>query len=259
MCVCVCVCVAGATILQSGVLSLRTRSRATSSKTSSGGALGYSQRGTQRVLRGTQGYSGVLTGTITTHTQSSHQPESQLVQTHDLSCAAAHQLPSTHGVLSGYSQGTTWELYNGATPSRAPSPADGRRGEPILGADGRRGEPVMEADGRRGEPIFGCRWAQVPSPRCGCKHGGEPTYFLRFRAVSSSSLRRGPTPRWKSARHTRSYQRVLQMATFAKPGVNMGSPRPTSAPGLQWLTPALVRAAQGMCAEGVLRVLTGVL
>ena len=111
VCVCVsvrvrvrvsCVCCGGFCTTVGGTI-LRTRSRATSPRASSGGALGYSQRGTQGVLR-------VLTGTITTHAQPSHQPESQLVQTRDLSCAGAHQLTEysrgTQRVLKGYSRRT---------------------------------------------------------------------------------------------------------------------------------------------------------
>ncbi len=56
-------------------------------------------------------YYTAVGGTIITHTQPSHQPESQFLQTRDLSCAGAHQpteysrgtqgvLRGTHGVLS---------------------------------------------------------------------------------------------------------------------------------------------------------------
>ena len=55
----------------------------------------------------------VLRGYYTTHTQPSHQPESQLVQ---ISEPGTHGVISgyskgTHGVRSGYSRGTVWGLY----------------------------------------------------------------------------------------------------------------------------------------------------
>ena len=69
-------------------------------------------------------YYTAVGGTIATHTQPSHQSESQLVQTNDLSCAGAHQPTEysrgTQGVLTGYEEGT---LHYGAAPSRAPCPA----------------------------------------------------------------------------------------------------------------------------------------
>jgi hypothetical protein len=152
------------------------------------------------------------------------------LQRRRLPVTAASTSMSTHGVLSG-----THRVRRGNSTMGQPLQerrvlrADVRRGEPILGADVRRGEPILEADVRRGEPILDadgrrggsilsrCRWAQVPSPApgagagagAGASTGGEPTYCLSFRAVSSSSWRRGPTPRWKSAatRHIRSYLR----------------------------------------------------
>ncbi len=151
------VCVSGATVLQSGVLSLRTRSRATSPRASSGGALGYSQRGTQGYSRGTQGVLSLRTRSRATSPRaSSCRPTTRAAQ-------APSSLPSTHGVLSGYSAGVRSGDSTMGQPlhERRVLRADGRRGEPILGADVRKGEPILGADGRRGEPILcRCRWAQ---------------------------------------------------------------------------------------------------
>ncbi len=108
--VCVCVCVLRGLLLyySRGYYHYAHVAEPPVPRASSGGALGYSQRGTQRVLsgysRGTQG------GTITTHTQPSHKPESELVQIPELSCAGAQQLTEysrgTKRVLKGYDAGT---------------------------------------------------------------------------------------------------------------------------------------------------------
>jgi hypothetical protein len=133
-------------------------------------------------------YYTAVGGTIATHTQPSHQSESQLVQTNDLSCAGAHQ-PTEYSrgskrVLTGRAtllRGSPFtsaesraQMCEGVSPFLAQMgagvgpfwmqmgagvslflDADGRRGEPILGADARRGEPILSTDGRRGEPILG--------------------------------------------------------------------------------------------------------
>jgi hypothetical protein len=82
-------------------------------------------------------------------------------------------LPSTHGVLSGYSQGTRRELYYGAAScfTSAVPPAQ-KLGEPIPGTDGRRGEPILRADVCRGEPGPAADVGRVCPPSPGADVGG---------------------------------------------------------------------------------------
>ncbi len=92
---------------------------------------------------------------------------------------------------------------------------------------------------------------------CGCEHGMEPNYCLSFRAVSSS-WRRGPTPRWKSAatRHTWSYLRARHVAHVRYAGSKYGLIPPHVC---NWLTPALVQAAGRVRRGGTLSTHRGTL